>query len=195
MNRIVAILLVALAGACSHLPSIRSDAKERAALWDEAHRALAAEAFSDAHAAFQRLAAEYPAHSEGREAIFYLGAMHLDPRNPGWDPLPAVQRLREYIDFGSSAGTVIHRRPEAMMFLQLAEQLSKPPEQRVAGLQPGTQVEVVRVPQRVAPAEQSQALLTEVATLRRQLAERDEQIRRQREELERIRRTLTPRVP
>lgn len=194
MNRIVAILLVALAAACSHLPISNADAKQRAALWDEAHRALAAAAYSDAHAAFRRLATEYPEHSEGREAVFYLGAMHLDPRNPGWDPAPAVERLREYLAW-ESAGTVIHRRPEAMTFLQLAEQLSKPPEQRVAGLQPGTQVEVVRVPQRVAPAEQSQTLLTEVATLRRQLAERDEQIRRQREELERIRRTLTPRVP
>lgn len=192
MRQALQILLLTTLAGCIHLAAGSSTTPEPVALWDEAHRALTMEEFRGAEAAFQQLVREYPDGTEGREALFYLGTLHLDPRNPGWNPDPAVNRFRAYLSLDREEEP-IYRRPEAEILLRLAEQLALPPEQRVVGLQPG--MRIITVPQRAPPAEQDSSLVTEVERLRRELAERDEQIREQQEELERIRRTLTPPTP
>jgi hypothetical protein len=65
------------------------------------------------------------------------------------------------------------------------------PARRVPGLQPEVVTREVEGPRVVVPAQESRALAAEVERLRAQVAERDATIRQQREELERIRRTLT----
>jgi hypothetical protein len=97
------------------------------------------------------------------------------------------------------------------VLLEIANQLNLPPEERVPELQPRTRV-VTRAPTpgraptqaappplRVAPAAEAAA---EIERLRRQLGERekviaarDDEIRRLREEIERIRKTLVPQRP
>lgn len=163
--------------------------------WVHAQQALAVQDFDRAAALFTRLVEEHPRSREGREALFYLGSMRLDPRNPAWDPEPAEQYLRQYISVDTVIGVaVVHRRPEAETLLALATQLNMPVEMRVPALQAETRVVVEESPDRVvAPARESRALAAEVAQLRRQLAEREATIQEQRNELERIRRTLTGR--
>lgn len=189
------LLAVLLLGACAHLPAADTGARQRALLWTEAHQALSAGEFGGARERFTELNRRFPESQEGSEALFYIGALHLDPRNPEWDPQPAVPALRSYLaaDESGRAGPPPARRPEATTLLALADQLTIPPEERVEGLRPETRV--VRVPGErvVVTAAESRALEEEAERLRREVAERDEQIRRLREELERIRRTLTPR--
>ncbi|MBA2571654.1 MAG: hypothetical protein H0V06_01315, partial [Gemmatimonadetes bacterium] len=55
-------------------------------LWRNAHTAFAQERFADAERGFRRVAAEFPERREGREALFYLGSLQMDPRNPKWEP-------------------------------------------------------------------------------------------------------------
>lgn len=150
--------------------------------------------FARADSLFTDLATRFPETGEGREALFFIGVVSLDPRNPGWNPAPAADHLRTYLQRDSVAPTLNYPRPEARTLLQLAEQLVLPPQERVPGL--AAETRVVRVPgaeRVVAPAAQSRALAAEVERLRREVADRDETIRRQREELNRIRNTLTPR--
>lgn len=160
-----------------------------------AHQAFVVQDFDRAEALFRRLATEHPESSEGREAVFYLGAMHLDPRNPGWDPEPAEEHLAMYLSSDTVAPVQATRGPEAEILLELARQLNMPPQERVPGLQAETQVVVEEAaPERVVvPASESRALASEVARLRRDLAERDSVIQTQRAEIERIRKTLTGR--
>jgi len=74
--------------------------------------------------------------------------------------------------------------------------LNLPPAERVAGLRGGASGDTVRlVERRFAPDGQVRALQEDNDRLRAQLGRRDEQIRQQREELERIRRALQPRTP
>src|SRR5690606_10279469 len=98
--------------------------------------------------------------------------------------------LSLYLEGDSAYLATLHRRPEAVTLLQLARQLNMPAEERVPGLQPETRVVTERV---VVPARESRALAAEVDRLRRLLAERDATIQQQKEELERIRKTLTGR--
>ncbi len=179
-----------LTSACAHArPTGQSEPE---ALWETAQQALLDEEYEPAEAGFRRLAGFYPATEEGRDALFYIGAIRLDPLNPAWDPQPAEAALRQYVEETGANSDAL--RPEALTLLRLAAQLNMPAEQRVPGLAPATRV--VTVPQRVVgPAGQTRALRAEIEALRQQVTERDEQIRRQREELERIRRTLTPRTP
>ncbi len=188
-----AILLVAaLLGACAHLRGGGSE-EQRRNLWNEAHLAFHAEDFRHSREVFQRLADEFPESNEGREAVFYLGALRLDPRNPQWNPQSAQEFLRQYLALDTTRA-VIFRRPEATTLLRLAEQLTAPlPDP--AATNPAAATQPPRATPRVANPEQVRALQAENAELRRQLNERDETIRRLREELERIRRTLTPRGP
>jgi len=186
------LMLLALLTGCAHLPGpVSAGARERARRWDDAHQALATQRFRDAAALFDAIAQEYPATREGVEAHFFVGAMAMDPRNPAWSPSVADSVLRRYLTLDSTTTLHIARRPEATILLQLASQLNMPPAARVAQLQPETRV--VTVPPRVVRAEQSRSLQAQVDSLRRQLADRDSVIRRQAEELDRIRRTLTPR--
>jgi len=193
MKRLVRLLTVLLPlGGCAHLGFGGGEAAERADLWTRAQEALAAQEFATAEAAFLEIRDRFPDTLEGRESLFYLGTIHIDPRNPEWDPRPAEDRLAEYLALmeQEDEDSRIYRYPEARTLHELARQLNLPPESRVAGLQP--EERVVTVEERVVvPGQQSRELAAEVADLRRQLAERDARIRQQAEELERIRRTLT----
>ncbi|MDP9348637.1 MAG: hypothetical protein M3P24_05790, partial [Gemmatimonadota bacterium] len=169
--------------------------RERERLWGAAHAALSAEDFRAADTLFARFSERFPETPEGRDALFYLGALRMDPRNPAWSSRIAAEWLRQYLARGDTAGeTRVHRRPEATTLLELANQLNMPAENRIAALKPDTVVttRTRTVPRRVAPIEESHALSGEVERLRREIAERDETIRNQREELNRIRRTLAP---
>jgi len=192
--RVLALAAVALATGCAHLGR-GHDGKERETLWREAHIALGAENFRAADTLFASLAMRFGQEQEGREAVFYLGAMRLDPRNPGWNSRAAADHLRRYLTVADTGrADLIYRRPEATTLLELANQLNMPEGSRIPALQPDTVVRTRTVPGRrvIVPAEESRALGAEVERLRRELAERDETIRAQREELNRIRRTLTP---
>lgn len=188
MKTIIALCLALLVASCSHLgikPPARSEAVE---LWNEAHLALARTNFANATDIFKILASEYAETDEGRESLFYLGVVKLDPRNPDWNPKPAEAALEQYLAADSMVYDV-KRAPEGRTLLQLARQLNLPVAQRVEGLQPDPKV--VTVTERVVvPASQSRELAAEVERLRAQLAQADSVVQQQKEELERIRKTL-----
>ena len=189
MQRTARLSCLLLLGACAHTGSGPSEERQRLMQWDAAHHALAAAEFVHADSLFSALVRDHEATQEGRESRFYLGTLYLDPRNPAWDPAPAEAHLRGYLAADSVPATRVHRRPEAQTLLELAQQLNLPAEDRVPGLNPGTRV-VVRDPV-VTRASDQRAIAAEAARLRAQVAERDGTIRELREELERIRRTLT----
>lgn len=194
MTRFSLLLLLALLPACAHLPWQQSS-RERAERWEMAHRALAAQDFNRALSEFEGLIAHHPESREGREAVFYAGSIHIDPRNPGWNPRQAEEMLQRYIALDSATSASVGRRPEGEILLELARQLNLPAQARVPGLQPDPVVVEREVPVRVAPVGEVRALSTENQQLRAQVNERDATIRELREELERIRRTLRPRTP
>ena len=121
-------------------------------------------AFARADSLFTLLAREYPESDAGRESLFYLGALRLDPRNPDWDPQPAEMRLRRYLAADSTPSSRIHRRPEAEILVEVAHQLNLPPDERISGLQP--EEKVVKVPQRIVSYKQSEAQAGEISDLR-----------------------------
>src|SRR5690606_3418697 len=127
----------------------------------------------------------YPDTNEGRESLFYLGALNLDPRNPEWDPVPAEAHLQRYLATDSLNGP-IHRRPEGETLFQLARQLNIPMEERISGLQVEPQVRTV-----VIRAEEAQGAAQDNQRLRRELTASQDSVRTLREELDRIRKTLT----
>lgn len=189
MKWIGTLTAIVLFSGCAHLGfSSSSGAGDSEEAWDAAHAALALGDYELATDLFADLADRYGDTAEGRESLFYLGAVHLDPRNPGWDPGPAEEALIRYIALDSLSSTRIYRRPEAETLFQLARQLNMPPEERIAGFQPEPRiVEVERV---VTRGTETASLQTEVQRLRELVASRDTTIERQRAELERIRRTL-----
>lgn len=191
MKRLITCAVVlAVATGCSHLRIDRSGSSERTDLWTEAHQALSREDYPRAEASFRTIVSGYTETLEGRESLFYLGALHLDPRNPDWDPVLAQDWLEEYLAFMGTGGPRLYRYPEALTLHEIARQLNLPPHSRVEGLQP--EERIVTIEERVLiPAEQSQELSAEIERLRQQLAEREARIQEQQEELERIRRTLT----
>jgi TolA-binding protein len=191
MKRLILTAVVPLVVVgCAHLQGLSGDTSNRQELWSRAHEALSDQDFAGAEAAFGQLAREHSGTIEARESEFYLGAMRLDPRNDDWDPLLAQERLDGYLAHVRDGGPRLYRYPEALTLHEIARQLNLPPDSRVEGLQP--EERVVTVQERVlVPAEQSQELAAEVEHLRQQIAERDERIHQQQEELERIRRTLT----
>lgn len=181
---------MALFPACAHLSPGDSAARQRAEAWEASHQALVSARFDEADTLFGSIAREHVDTYEGRESVFYRGALFIDPRNPAWDPEKAEAHLRQYLAMDTvETVPIIHRRPEAQTLLELATQLNMPAEDRVPGLQPGTRVVVQnRV---VTRATEPRALRAEVERLRREAAAKDAEIRRQTEELERIRKTLT----
>ncbi len=188
MKTILATCLALTLASCSHLPMNEPGDRDEEDLWNRAHLALANERFDAAAGLFGTLVDEYPDSQEGQESLFYLGVIHLDPRNPEWDPAPAESALESYVAI-DSAGPEVSRVPEARMLLGLANQLNLPVEDRVAGLQPEPQV--VTITERVVvPASQSRELAAQGGRLRAQLAVRDSTIEAQKAELERIRNTL-----
>jgi hypothetical protein len=190
MKRIVSLVILVLLPACAHV-GLGTPQHDRSAVWTEAHHAFELGEFARATALFEELSERHPDSLEGRESLFYLGVLHLDPRNPNWASLPAEQALARYLGVDEAHPGTIHRRPEGRTLLQLAQQLNMPPQARVPGLQPEVVTREVQGPRVVVPAQESRALAAEVERLRAQVAERDATIRQQREELERIRRTLT----
>jgi TolA-binding protein len=160
-------------------------------LWRSAHDALAAQQFGRADTLFARLVRDYGASETGRESLFYLGAIRLDPRNPSWNSDLAEAALHQYLAMDTVGVALIHRRPEAGTLYELARQLNMPGEDRVPGLQPETKVVTRVVPQRVVvPAKQVSTLQAEIDRLRDQVATRDAKIKQQEDELDRIRKTL-----
>jgi hypothetical protein len=200
MTRLWLAVLTTLLVSCAHLGGQGEQTAARADLWHDAHTALYERQFARADSVFTRLAQAHPNSDEGREAIFYLGSIYLDPRNPAMESQRAETHFRQYLD-QDTVGTLIHRRPEATALLELARQLNLPVEERAAALRDGY---IVRLP--ATPAGQTppppprpagpldaQALLQDNQRLRQMLQQRDDEIRRQQAELERIRRALSPR--
>ncbi|HEX2253290.1 MAG TPA: tetratricopeptide repeat protein [Thermoanaerobaculia bacterium] len=186
-RRLLPILLLAAAllpaASCSN---VRSPSEE-ATLWNGAREALAQGEFIRAEQLLTRLLDEHPGAPEGREALFYLGLLHLDPRNPSGDAPTAAEELLRYLNHRGE----IERRVEGLALFALARQLSLPPEQLVAELVPGGMPPPVVV---VAP-DGAGGDPADVERLRSALASRNAEIARLREELERIRRTLAPTKP
>ncbi|MGI9180316.1 MAG: hypothetical protein ACR2H9_07450, partial [Longimicrobiaceae bacterium] len=172
MQRISALLLLALLPACAHLRGTDVQARQRADLWTDAHLAFHAEDFRQARTTFRRLADDFPRTDEGREALFYLGAVSLDPRNAEWNPEQATQLLRDYLALDTSRA-VIHRRPEATTLLRLADQLVlSAAEPRVApGAGSAPPPEAPRGAPRARPHTAERQMLAERNSLRRDIVE------------------------
>jgi hypothetical protein len=201
MKTVFALSLAVLLASCASLgESLGPGAAARDQLWRQGHAAMNADSFRVAIAAFQRLAADHPETMEGREALFYIGTMYLDPSHPGFDAAQAHHNLTLYTARDTVGdGAPVIRRPEAHRLLELSRELTIPCEQRDGPLRcdPDEIVRRVTVPVpvpgdtvRVRPTTGDGA---EVARLQRQVAERDATIRQLREELARIRETLAPR--
>jgi hypothetical protein len=190
MNRLLLVLVSLAVTACAHLPNRqeRDAAQLRVQLWNEAHVALYDEAFERADSIFALLSDTFPTNDEGREARFYIGTLHLDPRNPESNSERAETALHRYL-LQDTVGGVIHRRPEATTLLAIAREINR----AVAAEIPPAANEAEAEPVRAAPS--IRELQEDNARLRRELLQRDEQLRRQRDELDRIRRALAPRTP
>jgi hypothetical protein len=185
-------LMCLFLAACATLSAERRAALAQTELWREAHEALAMQQFARADTLFGTIVREYASTSAGRESLFYIAAMRLDPRNPDWSSALAESALEVYLSADTAARMEL-RRPESRTLYELARQLNMPAENRVPGLQvePRVVTREVAVPQRIVPVAQVTALTAEVNRLREQLAARDAEIKRQAEELDRIRKTLT----
>lgn len=181
--------------ACAHLPwGGAPAASDRAEMWHEAHMALYASAYSRADSLFTQLAMEHPNTTEGREATFYIGTLHLDPRNPEFSLEQTEAALARYLA-QDTVGARVYRRPEATTLLVLARELNRPEEERIAALRTRAPVVISGPPEQGAAPPQLRTVMEENERLRRQVQQQTEQIRQQQQELERIRRVLTPRTP
>ena len=173
--------------ACATGGTERRESEARLELWRQAQEAVRTGAFARADTMYGVLIREHGSTTAGQESLFYLGALRLDPRNPNWSSTLAQTALEMYLATDTT-GALEARRPEARTLFELAKQLNLPTENRVPGLQAETRVVTERV---VVPGREARSLQAEVARLREQVAARDATIRRQEEELERIRRTLS----
>jgi hypothetical protein len=201
MKQALGLFLLTLVSGCATFGIGGRDTSRTSALWRDSHYAYYRGDLIEARQGFARLAAEEPESGEGHEALFFLGAIALDPRNPEWNPAPAERRLRDYLAVDSAGASGFAPRPEARTLLALAEQLNLPADRRVAALRPAETPPTAATPERppprqvVVPAARNRELAAEVERLRQELAARDETIRRLQDELTRIRRTLNPRRP
>ena len=194
MKTAISLFLAALlTSACAVFApeNLGPGAAHRDQLWRSGHAAMQRDSFRIAMAAFQRLAAEHPRTTEGREARFYLGTLYLEPANPAYDAGLATQNLEQYLVSDTSGGRIT-RRPEAETLLGLSRQLALPCEQRTGSLRCDPTL-VTRSDTTVVVRPGGGDSSAEVGRLRRELAERDATIRELREELQRIRNTLAPR--
>ena len=187
------LLAVLLSGCAVFAPeNLGPDAARRDGLWRQGHAAMQRDSFRVAMAAFQRLAAEHPRSDYGRDALFYLGTLYLEPANPAYDAGLAAQNLEMYLTADTERGR-LPRRPEAESLLALSRQLALPCEQRTGSLRCDPQVIARSDTTVVVRPGGGNDQSAEVARLRRELNERDATIRELREELQRIRNTLAPR--
>ena len=194
MKTAITLFLAALLSACAVFApeNLGPDAARRDGLWRQGHAAMQRDSFRVAMAAFQRLAAEHPRSDFGREALFYLGTLYLEPASPAYDAGLAAQNLEMYLASDTAGGRVT-RRPEAEVLLGLSRQLTLPCERRTGGLRCDPQVVTRPGGSDTVVVRQGSDQSAEVGRLRRELAERDGTIRELREELQRIRNTLAPR--
>ncbi|WP_420127350.1 hypothetical protein [Longimicrobium sp.] len=194
MKTAITLILAGLLSACSVFApeNLGPDAARRDGLWRQGHAAMQRDSFRVAMAAFQRLSAEHPRSDFGREALFYLGTLYLEPANPAYDAGLATQNLEMYLTADTQGGRVT-RRPEAETLLGLSRQLALPCEQRTGSLRCDPQVVTRPAGSDTVVVRQGSDQSAEVARLRRELNERDATIRELREELQRIRNTLAPR--
>lgn len=198
IRRTLALLpAVLLLASCAHLLPRGPDAREREELWARGHWAARADSFPAAMRHFGTLAERHPASWEGREARLVMAALLLDPANADWSADEAVRQVRLYLTADSAAHPHRPRRAEAEALLGLARQFTLTCEERIAPLRCRTEVVTVPAPDGEAPPPppSNGASEAEVARLQAIIAERDEQIRRLRAELERIRNTLVPQRP
>jgi hypothetical protein len=194
MKTAITLFLAALLSACAVFApeNLGPDAARRDGLWRQGHAAMQRDSFRVAMAAFQRLSSEHPRSDFGREALFYLGTLYLEPANPAYDAGLATQNLEMYLTADTQGGRVT-RRPEAKTLLGLSRQLALPCEQRTGALRCDPQVITRPSGSDTVVVRQGSDQSAEVARLRRELNERDATIRELREELQRIRNTLAPR--
>jgi hypothetical protein len=189
------LLSLVLLPACASLHR-GPGAGQRAVLWRDAHNAFYADSFRVATVAFQTLATQYSGTPEGREARFYLAALHLDPRNTAaFDPHASETDLAAYLAQDSLNQGLIGHRPEATSMLRLAREVQRPCEERVGPLRCETRVVERRVPGQTGGTAPNGASAATVERLQAMIADRDEQIQRLNAELNRIRATLVPRRP
>lgn len=170
------VLLLAFGAGCRTTPP---EARPASRL-EAAREALHGGEFASADQALSALAAEKAGTSEGHEALFLLGLLHLDPRNPSWSPREAEAVLARYLEFPFG-----EHRPEGVALYALARRLAQPQLSWGGGGAPSA-----------AGGDGAAAGGTadggEVERLRGEVAARDRELAKLREELERIRRRLTP---
>ncbi|MDR0786393.1 MAG: tetratricopeptide repeat protein [Gemmatimonadota bacterium] len=187
--RLCAPAMFVLVAGCATLNSFGKKDHGAEQIWTNGQDALSRIEFEAAETAFTRLVDEYPNTPEGRESLFYLGVLRLDPRNTLFDTRIAEDWFTAYLD-RSTRGERVYRFPEAEVFFEIAHELNLPPDSRVAVLQPVERVITIEE-QVLVPTEESRELTMRINRLRTQVAERDSTIKAQQDELERIRRTLT----
>jgi hypothetical protein len=152
---------------------------------EAARDALHGGEFASADQILSALAAEEGVTAEGHEALFLLGLLHLDPRNPAWSPAEAEVVLGRYLEFPFA-----EHRPEGVALYALARRLATP---QVAA---AARVAVPSADGSVASSDGGEEPAagegTEAERLRAAVAARDRELAKLRDELERIRRRLAP---
>lgn len=151
---------------------------EAASRLEAAREALHGGQFASADGVLSALAADQPETAEGHQALFLLGVLHLDPRNPAWSPAEAEVVLSRYLEFPFG-----EHRPEAVALYALARRLAAPFPYPIVARGDGGQP---------APAAGPAGEAAESERLRGEIAQRDRELARLRDELERIRRRLAP---
>jgi hypothetical protein len=195
MKRIGWVGVLLLFHGCAHLRAEAPDAREQTELWRAAHEALAQERFGRADTLFNRLALHHAGSEVGRESLFYVGALRLDPRNEQFSAEGALPVLRRYLALDTLETVQVHRQPEGRTLYEIAEQLLLAPGDRIPALQGPVVVErptIAATPSTPSAPAANPDLANENARLRSDLAQRENEVRRLQEELERIRRTLSP---
>lgn len=169
---LAAIWLVSAAGCTTAGPR---EPDRTALAWEAARETMQGGSFASAETAFLELVASHPERPEGREALYLLGVLHLDPRNPAWDAGRAEEYLRTYLHLPGPQ----QNRAEALALFALARRLVEASTGDAA-----PPVEGVAIEGGNAAAENGR--------LAKEIAEKDREIARLQEELERIRRALSP---
>lgn len=173
-----------LAAGCASVETARERPDGRL---DAAREALHGGEFATADQVLSALAAEDAASAEGHEALFLLGLLHLDPRNPAWSPAEAEVVLARYLEFPFGRS-----RPEGVALYALARRLARPQIAAATGRTVASTGDGAPPPADSAGATPAADSAGEAERLRAEVAARDRELARLRDELERIRRRLAP---